>query len=75
MLEKRFYYFSLEELPMSVTFLISFSRDVFSSIQSETIMQKSCRAFSSGDIMILINFLNDIYFAEAFYHFSVIVLF
>ncbi|KAK5811527.1 hypothetical protein PVK06_026867 [Gossypium arboreum] len=60
----RFYYFSLEELPMSLTFLISFSQefhyhsfiissdceDVFSSIQSETIMQKSCRAFSSGDV-------------------------
>ncbi|TYH00322.1 hypothetical protein ES288_A10G266200v1 [Gossypium darwinii] len=50
-------------------------RDVFSSIQPETIMQKSCRVFSSGDGMILIDFLNDIYFAEAFYHFSVIVLF
>ncbi|TYJ01208.1 hypothetical protein E1A91_A13G137500v1 [Gossypium mustelinum] len=28
---------------------INVSRDVFFSIQSETIMQKSCRAFSSGD--------------------------
>ncbi|TYJ36280.1 hypothetical protein E1A91_A05G296900v1 [Gossypium mustelinum] len=30
-------------------------RDVFSSIQSETIIQKSCRAFSSGDVSITIS--------------------